>query len=98
MDPTVLEKRLARERRAREEAERILEEKSRELYRSNEDLKAAGAELERQSGQLTAILEKSGQPRLIRAPEVAEAILGFCGEDGHRRNGEIMVIDGTDSA
>ena len=59
MDAAVLEKRLARERRAREEAERILEAKSRELYRSNENLKAASAELERQSGQLTAILENT---------------------------------------
>ncbi len=59
MDATVLEKRLARERRAREEAERILEEKSRELFLANESLKAATAALERQSGQLTAILENT---------------------------------------
>ena len=84
MDATVLEKRLARERRAREEAERILEEKSRELYRSNEDLKAAGVELERQSGQLAAILENTragillvdGDGRIRRANRGAELL--FC--------------------
>lgn len=46
---------------------------------------------------LTAILETSGQPRLIRAREVAEAILGFCGEDAKGRNGEIVVVKGADT-
>lgn len=45
---------------------------------------------------LTAILEKSGQSRLIRAREVAEPILAFCAEDAKGRNGEILVIDGAD--
>ena len=44
---------------------------------------------------LSAILEKAGQPRLIRAHEVAEEILAFCGEDASGRNGEIVVIDGS---
>lgn len=47
---------------------------------------------------LEAILEKAGQPRLIRAAEVAEAIVRLCGEDAGDRTGEILVIDGTDGA
>ncbi len=46
---------------------------------------------------LSAILEKAGQPRLIRAKEVAEAILDLCGEDAHKRNGEIVVLDGAET-
>ena len=44
---------------------------------------------------LTSILEQAGQPRLIRAHEVAEAILGLCQENAKRRNGELVVLDGT---
>lgn len=45
---------------------------------------------------LAAILENSGQPRLIRAREVADAVLAFCGEDAKGLNGEIVVVDGAD--
>lgn len=45
---------------------------------------------------LAAILESSGQPRLIRAREVAEPIVELCTEDAKGRNGEIVVIDGSD--
>ncbi len=44
---------------------------------------------------LTSILEQAGQPRLIRAHEVAEAIVGLCQEDAKGRNGEMVVVDGT---
>jgi NAD(P)-dependent dehydrogenase (short-subunit alcohol dehydrogenase family) len=44
---------------------------------------------------LQAILDQTGQPRLIRAPEVAEAILGLCLAEGTSRNGEIVVLDGS---
>ncbi len=85
MDAAVLAKRLERERRAREEAERILEAKSRELFQSNERLKAASAELERQSGQLTAILENTragillvdGEGRIRRVNRGAELLFGM---------------------
>jgi len=45
---------------------------------------------------LETILEQAGQSRLIRASEVADAILSFCGEDAKRRNGEIVVVRGTE--
>lgn len=44
---TSLEKLAEREKKARKEAERILEDKSRDLYQANEALKDAQAELER---------------------------------------------------
>lgn len=44
---------------------------------------------------LSAVLDQAGQPRLIRAEEVAEAILELCGDDTADRNGEILALDGT---
>jgi NAD(P)-dependent dehydrogenase (short-subunit alcohol dehydrogenase family) len=44
---------------------------------------------------LTAILERTGQPRLITANEVADVVVSFCGNDASDRNGEIFVLDGT---
>jgi len=47
---------------------------------------------------LQAILDQSGQPRLIRAAEVAEAIVALCAAEASARNGEIVVLDGSDDA
>ena len=46
---------------------------------------------------LTAILESAGQPRLIRAQDVADAIVDLCREDAKGRNGEMVVIDGSEA-
>jgi len=46
---------------------------------------------------LRLLLEESGQPRLIRAHEVADAILDLCGEGAHAPNGELVVLDGSES-
>lgn len=46
---------------------------------------------------LEAVLEKAGQTRLIRAHEVAAVIVELCDEGAHGRNGEILVVDGTDT-
>jgi NAD(P)-dependent dehydrogenase (short-subunit alcohol dehydrogenase family) len=43
---------------------------------------------------LRAILAQAGQPRLIRAAEVAETILGLCADQSASRNGETVVLDG----
>jgi NAD(P)-dependent dehydrogenase (short-subunit alcohol dehydrogenase family) len=43
-----------------------------------------------------AMLDHAGQDRLVRAAEVAEAILAFCGEEARNRNGEIVLLDGND--
>ena len=45
---------------------------------------------------MDAILEESGQPRLIRAEEVAEVILPLLYDDASDTNGQLVVIDGTD--
>jgi len=55
-DVARLGKRLERERAARKEAERLLEEKSRELYESNCSLKSLAATLEQQVAARTAEL------------------------------------------
>lgn len=53
----VPERRLTRERQARQEAERLLEEKSRELYLRNQELQALTHELEQRVAQRTQDLE-----------------------------------------
>ena len=57
LSPEILEKRLKREKQARAEAERLLEEKSRELYTSNTTLKTVAEAVENQRVQLDTILE-----------------------------------------
>jgi NAD(P)-dependent dehydrogenase (short-subunit alcohol dehydrogenase family) len=44
---------------------------------------------------LRAVLDQAGQPRLIRAEEVAETIVELCADDTDGRNGEIILLDGT---
>ena len=46
---------------------------------------------------MSAILEDSDQPRLIRAEEVADAILPLLLRDADRTSGETIVIDGDDA-
>lgn len=46
---------------------------------------------------LTALLEQAGQPRLIRAHEVAEVILDLCLEGAGSRTGELVILDGTET-
>jgi len=41
------------------------------------------------------VLELAGQPRLIRAVEVAEAIVDMCADDTGEWNGEILALDGV---
>jgi NAD(P)-dependent dehydrogenase (short-subunit alcohol dehydrogenase family) len=43
---------------------------------------------------LRSILEKAGQPRLIRAAEVAEAVVDLCSDQAAARNGEVVILDG----
>jgi NAD(P)-dependent dehydrogenase (short-subunit alcohol dehydrogenase family) len=46
---------------------------------------------------MRSVLAKAGQSRLIRAAEVAEAILALCADEIGARNGEIVVLDGADT-
>lgn len=59
MDPEVLKRTIERERKRREEAERLLEEKSRELYLSYRQLEEAHAEL------------KANKDRLVQSEKMA---------------------------
>ena len=47
---------------------------------------------------LKSLLAQAGQTRLIPAPEVAQAILGLCLEEAHTRNGELVVLAGTEAS
>lgn len=59
MDIATLEKRLAREKAARCEAEALLEAKSRDLFQSNQELIKASQKLIGQSQQLNAIFDQA---------------------------------------
>lgn len=62
---TRLERRLGRERQARKQAETLLEKKSLELYRSNQELAGAVGALEASSTRLSAILDHSFAGTLV---------------------------------
>ncbi|TQV78477.1 PAS domain-containing sensor histidine kinase [Denitrobaculum tricleocarpae] len=84
MDIGTLEKRLAREKAARSEAEALLEAKSRELYLSNKELLKASQTLIGQSQQLNAIFDQAltvilltdGDGKIQRANRSAEMTFG----------------------
>ena len=59
LTPEILQARLTREKLARVEAERLLEEKSRELYSTNQVLQKVADAVESQRVQLDAILENT---------------------------------------
>ncbi len=46
---------------------------------------------------LKSLLKQAGQPRLIRAHEVADEIVGIALEGSAGRNGELVVLDGVDT-
>ena len=46
---------------------------------------------------LTALLAQSGQPRLIRAHEVADEIVSLCLEESVGRNGELVILDASET-
>ncbi|MEQ1855641.1 MAG: SDR family NAD(P)-dependent oxidoreductase [Longimicrobiales bacterium] len=45
---------------------------------------------------LRAILSQAGQPRLIRAAEVAEVVVDLCADQAASRSGEVVVLNGTE--
>ena len=58
---SVLERRIGRERAARREAERLLEEKSREVFLANEELSKLAEQAQQQADQLRAIVDHVGE-------------------------------------
>ena len=85
MDARILERRLERERRARAQAESLLESKSTELYEANESLRRTGDELALQSAQLAAILDNAltgicmadRSRTIVRANAYAHRVFGY---------------------
>ena len=71
-----LESRLARERRARREAEVLLETKSRELYDANRALSEAAADLERRVLERTR--ELTAERQLAVAKAEIDSLTGVC--------------------
>ncbi len=89
MDAGILEKRLVRERAAREQAERLLESKSAELYASGEELRKTAEKLVLQSSQLSAILDSAlagmcladKDRMIVRANAYAHRVFGYDSEE-----------------
>ena len=48
------------------------------------------------AGAMAALLKQSGQTRLIRAHEVAAAIVDLCSDGAADRTGELVILDGRD--
>ena len=72
MDPEILKRALNRERKARKEAERIIEQKSLEIYRANQELRELNQSLELRIQERTQEIEASKKD-LTLAKEEAEA-------------------------
>ncbi len=85
LSPEMFERLLARERRARKEAERLLDQKSVELYDTNQRLRALADDLEQRVQRRTAELEAERN----RAVETAEAL-----GESERRFSDVASIVG----
>ncbi len=85
-DVTRLEKRLARERQARKDAEGLLEQKSLELYRSNQELSSAVNALKASSSRLSAILDHSFAGTLVSDADNQIIVINRAARAMFRRN------------
>jgi PAS domain S-box-containing protein len=74
-DKEILERRIKRERAARIEAERLLEEKSREVFLANEELRQLADRARQQAEQIRAIVDHVGEG--IITFDQSGAILSF---------------------
>jgi len=72
-----LARRAERERRARKEAEKLLDEKSRALFVANRDLESAHAEQKQAADQMRAVLERMPNGVVIASAEGAVEYINF---------------------
>ncbi len=87
VDHGLLTRRLEREKRARKDAERLLEEKSRELFQAYGDLQGAADALQAKSSRLLAVMQNAGEAivtffetgEIESANPVAESMFGCAG-------------------
>ncbi len=85
----LLQRRLEREKRARLEAESILETKAAELYRANEEIRASAETLEATASKLTAIMDAVAQAiftidddgHIQTQNHGAQMLFGYSGEE-----------------
>ncbi len=80
----LLRKKLARERRARKEAERLLEDKALELFHANGELRNLNANLKHEVDEKTRQLERQ-KARLQTIVESAQDIMYIISPQGHFR-------------
>jgi len=90
IDPDRLLRRVERERRARKEAERLLEEKSLELYAANQALQRQAAALEEQVRARTAELHRA----LERAEQAARSKTEFLAVMSHEIRTPLNAVIG----
>jgi diguanylate cyclase (GGDEF)-like protein len=86
-----LETRIAREKRARAEAEALLESRSRELYEANRALAALAADLERRVEERTRELSNERQTALLRAD--IDALTGIANRAAFTRRLDELLAD-----
>ena len=90
-DISRLERRLARERQARKQAETLLEQKSLELFKSNQELASTVGALEASSSRLSAILDHSFAGILVSDQQNGIIVINRAAKSMFRQSAESII-------